>query len=251
MFTVGLIRRIVGVAAAAVPIFLFAQSVSDVQVSARAKRLHDRAIVVDTHDDTPQRLLFDKTFNIGMRNKDGHVDIPRMREGGLDALFFSIWVPSQITGPPAVKRALDLIDSVREAVRTHPNDLMLANTAADIRRAAAEHKIAALMGMEGGHIIDDDLAVLRVYAALGVRYLTLTHFLNNNWADSSTDKPSDLQSSPQYDRRHDARACEKRRRGHDQLRSSLSERGVPSRERKEKRQYRRGDVGDVEEVRWQ
>ncbi len=190
MFTVGLIRRIVGVAAAAVPIFLFAQSVSDVQVSARAKRLHDRAIVVDTHDDTPQRLLFDKTFNIGMRNKDGHVDIPRMREGGLDALFFSIWVPSQITGTPAVKRALDLIDSVREAVRTHPNDLMLANTAADIRRAAAEHKIAALMGMEGGHIIDDDLAVLRVYAALGVRYLTLTHFLNNNWADSSTDKPA-------------------------------------------------------------
>ena len=190
MFTVGLIRRIVAAAIAAVPIFLFAQSASDVQVSARAKRLHDRAIVVDTHDDTPQRLLFDKTFNIGMRNKDGHVDIPRMREGGLDALFFSIWVPSQITGPPAVKRALDLIDSVREAVRTHPNDLMLANTAADIRRAAAEHKIAALMGMEGGHIIDDDLAVLRVYAALGVRYLTLTHFLNNNWADSSTDKPA-------------------------------------------------------------
>ena len=190
MFTVRLTRRIIGAAIAAVPIFLFAQSVSDVQVSARAKRLHDRAIVVDTHDDTPQRLLFDKTFDIGTRNKDGHVDIPRMREGGLDALFFSIWVPSQITGPPAVKRALDLIDSVREAVRTHPHDLMLANTAADIRRAAAEHKIAALMGMEGGHIIDDDLAVLRVYAALGVRYLTLTHFLNNNWADSSTDKPA-------------------------------------------------------------
>ena len=190
MFTVGLIRRIVAAAIAAVPIFMLAQSASDGPVSARAKRLHDRAIVVDTHDDTPQRLLFDKTFNIGMRNKDVHVDIPRMREGGLDALFFSIWVPSQITGPPAVKRALDLIDSVREAVRTHPNDLMLANTAADIRRAAAEHKIAALMGMEGGHIIDDDLAVLRVYAALGVRYLTLTHFLNNNWADSSTDKPA-------------------------------------------------------------
>ena len=190
MFTVGLIRQTAAAAIAAVPIFMFAQSASDVPVAARAKRLHDRAIVVDTHDDTPQRLLFDKTFDIGTRNKDGHVDIPRMREGGLDALFFSIWVPSQITGPPAVKRALDLIDSVREAVRTHPNDLMLANTAADIRRAAAEHKIAALMGMEGGHIIDDDLAVLRVYAALGVRYLTLTHFLNNNWADSSTDKPA-------------------------------------------------------------
>jgi membrane dipeptidase len=113
-----------------------------------------------------------------------------MREGGLDALFFSIWVPSDLTGPPAVKRSLDLIDSVREAVRTHPNDLLLATTAADIRRAAAEHKIAALMGMEGGHMIDDDLRLLRDYAALGVRYLTLTHFKNNNWADSSTDKPA-------------------------------------------------------------
>src|SRR5206468_6362070 len=190
MSTVGLIRRMVGAAIAAVPIFLLAQSVSDVQVSARAKRLHDRAIVVDTHDDTPQRLLFDKRFSIGTRSKDGHVDITSMREGGRDALFFSIWVPSQVAGPPAVKRALDLIDSVRQAVRTHPNDLMLANTAADVRRSAAEHKIAALMGMEGVHIIDDDLAVLRVYAALGVRYLTLTHFLNNNWADSSTDKPA-------------------------------------------------------------
>src|SRR5215831_2237944 len=157
----------------AVPLLVFPQATSDGQVSARAKQLHDRAIVIDTHDDTTQRLLFDKTFDIGVRNKNGNVDIPRMRDGGLDALFFSIWVPSEITGPPAVKRALDLIDSVRQAVRTHPNDLMLANTAADVRRAAAEHKIAALMGMEGGHIIDDDLGQLRKYAADGVRYLTL------------------------------------------------------------------------------
>ena len=113
-----------------------------------------------------------------------------MREGGLDALFFSIWVPSDVTGPPAVKRAMDQIDAVREAVRLHPTDLMLATTAADVRRAAAEHKIAALMGMEGGHMIDDDMRLLRNYAALGVRYMTLTHFKNNNWADSSTDKPA-------------------------------------------------------------
>ena len=111
-----------------------------------------------------------------------------MREGGLDALFFSILVPSEVTGPTAVKRALDQIDAVREAVRTHPHDLMLATTAADVRKAAADHKIAALMGMEGGHMIDDDLRLLRVYAALGVRYMTLTHYKNNNWADSSTDK---------------------------------------------------------------
>lgn len=152
--------------------------------------VHARAIVVDTHDDTTQRLLFEKGFDIGQRHETGNIDIPRMREGGLDALFFSIWVPSDVTGPPAVKRALQLIDRVHEAVRTHPNDLVLATTAADIRRAAAERKIAALMGMEGGHMIDDDLGALRDYARLGVRYLTLSHFKNNNWADSSTDKPA-------------------------------------------------------------
>jgi membrane dipeptidase len=175
----------------AIPAFVFTQTGSnDASVSPAARQLHDRAIVVDSHDDTPQRMLFEKGFDIGARHANGSIDIPRMREGGLDALFFSIWVPSDLTGPPAVKRSLDLIDAVREAVRTHPNDLVLATTAADIRRAAAEHKIAALMGMEGGHMIDDDLRLLRDYAALGVRYLTLTHFKNNNWADSSTDKPA-------------------------------------------------------------
>jgi membrane dipeptidase len=151
--------------------------------------VHTRAIVVDSHDDTTQRMFFDKTFDLGARHADGNIDIPRMREGGLDALFFSIWMPSDVTGPLAVKRALQQIDHVHEAVRRHPNDLVLATTAADVRRAASEKKIAALMGMEGGHMIDDDLGTLRDYARLGVRYLTLTHFKNNNWADSSTDKP--------------------------------------------------------------
>jgi len=162
----------------------------EAQISAHAKQLHDRAIVIDSHDDTTQRMLFDKTFDITARHKDGNIDVPRMREGGLDALFFSIWVPSDITGAPAVKRALELIDAVHRAAKAHPKDLLLATTAADVRRAAAEHKIAALMGMEGGHMINDDLGQLRKYAALGVRYLTLTHFKNNNWADSSTDKPA-------------------------------------------------------------
>ena len=169
-------------------VLLAAQAPSN--VSPRAKQLHERAIVIDSHDDTTQRLLFEKGFDIGVRHANGNIDIPRMKEGGLDALFFSIWVPSDLTGPPAVKRAMDLIDAVREAARTHPNDLRLATTAADVRKAAADHKIAALMGMEGGHMIDDDLRLLRLYAALGVRYLTLTHFKNNNWADSSTDKPA-------------------------------------------------------------
>ena len=157
--------------------------------TAPAATLHQRAIVIDTHDDTTQRMYFDKTFDIGARHTDGNIDIPRIREGGLDALFFSIWVPSDMTGKPAVERALQQIDAVHEAIRRHPQDLMLATTAADIRKAVAEHKIAALIGVEGGHMIDDDLANLRNFAGQGVRYLTLTHFKNTNWADSSTDKP--------------------------------------------------------------
>src|SRR5262245_33597223 len=160
------------------------------EISPRAKQVHDRAIVVDTHDDTTQRLIGDKAFDIAKRDKTGNIDIPRMREGGLDAIFFSIWMNGDITGPVAVKRALDQIDAVREAVRAHPNDLVLATTAAEIRKAAADKKIAALMGVEGGHMIDGDLAVLRLFAALGVRYMTLTHSLNTPWADSSGDKPA-------------------------------------------------------------
>jgi membrane dipeptidase len=180
--------RFFSAALIAAPVLVLTQS-SD-QVSPRAKQLHDRAIVIDSHDDTTQWLYWDKKWDITARHTDGNIDIPRMRDGGLDALFFSIWMPSEVTGPRAVRHALDLIDAVREAVRKHPNDLMLATTAADIRKAAAEHKIAALMGMEGGHMIDNDLGVLRQYAALGVRYLTLTHFKNTDWADSSTDKPA-------------------------------------------------------------
>ena len=182
-------RAVIIFTTAAAPAALFTQSVPPSEVSSRARQLHERAIVVDTHDDTTQRLIFEKTFDIGARNKDGNIDIPRMREGGLDAIFFSIWVTGDVTGPIAVKRALDQIDAVREAVRTHP-DLVLATTAGDIRRAASMKKIAALMGMEGGHMIDNDLGLLRVYAALGVRYLTLTHSLNTTWADSSGDKPA-------------------------------------------------------------
>jgi membrane dipeptidase len=160
----------------------------DPQISARARALHARAIVIDTHDDTTQRLVDEKGFDISARNKTGSIDIPRMREGGLDALFFSIWMSGDVTGPPAVVRALSQIDAVRDAVRKSPDDLVLATTAAEIRRAAAARKIAVLMGVEGGHMIAEDLAVLRMFAALGVRYMTLTHSRNTVWADSSGDK---------------------------------------------------------------
>jgi membrane dipeptidase len=161
-----------------------AQSASD-----QAKKLHFSSIVIDTHDDTTQRLL-DPKFDLSIRHTDGNIDIPRMKEGGLDAIFFSIWISSKILGPEAVKKALDQIDAVRETARKNPNDLILATSAADIREAKKQHKIAVLMGVEGGHMMGNDLSVLRTFAALGVRYMTLTHMDNNEWADSSTDKPA-------------------------------------------------------------
>ena len=157
-------------------------------VSEQAKKLHFSSIVIDTHDDTTQRLL-DPHFDLGARHTDGNIDIPRMRQGGLSAIFFSIWISGKILGPEAVKEALDQIDAVRETVRKHPNDLVLAVSADDVRAAHKQGKIAALMGVEGGHMMGNDLAVLRTFAVLGVRYMTLTHMENNEWADSSTAKP--------------------------------------------------------------
>jgi membrane dipeptidase len=162
-------------------------AVSADSISERARKLHFSSIVVDTHDDTTQRFL-DGKFDLGPRNAAGSIDIPRMREGNLSAIFFSIWIPSKITGPEAVDRALVQIDAVREQVRKHPNDLVLATSAAEIREARKQGKIAALLGVEGGHMINSDLGVLRSYAALGVRYMTLTHSGNDERADSSTDK---------------------------------------------------------------
>jgi membrane dipeptidase len=156
--------------------------------AAAARRLHARALVVDTHIDTTQRMYFDDDFDLGARHADGHLDIPRMRDGGVDAAFFSIWMPATITGPTAVGRALAMVARVRDAVRNHPRDLVLATSAAEIRRAAASGRIAILMGMEGGHMIDGDLGLLRTFAALGIRYLTLTHSRNTPWADSSGDE---------------------------------------------------------------
>ena len=162
-------------------------SASD-SISAPAKQLHFSAIVIDTHDDTTQRLL-DPHFDLTARHSDGNIDIPRMRDGGMSALFFSIWIPGKIMGPEAVKQALDQIDAVRETVRRHPNELALATAADEVRAAHQQGEIAALMGVEGGHMMGNDLAVLRTFAALGVRYMTLTHMENNEWADSSTAKP--------------------------------------------------------------
>jgi membrane dipeptidase len=163
---------------------LSADSISD-----RAHKLQFSSIVLDTHDDTTQRF-FTGTFDIAKRNPDGHVDIPRMREGGMNAIFFSIWIDGRVMGPPAVQKALDQIDAVRENVHKNSKDMMLARTAEDVRQAHKQGKIAALMGVEGGHMIGNDIRVVRIFADLGVRYMTLSHFYNDEWADSSTDKPA-------------------------------------------------------------
>jgi membrane dipeptidase len=169
-------------------LFLALRTSAD-DIAERAKKLHFSSIVLDTHADTPQRMLAGK-FDLAKRNREGHVDIPRMREGGLNAQFFSIFISGKILGPPAIQQALDQIDIVRQNVRQHSKDLTFATTAEDIRRAHAQGKIAILMGIEGGHMIGNDIRMVRVYSALGVRYMTLAHFYNDEWADSSTDKPA-------------------------------------------------------------
>jgi membrane dipeptidase len=157
-------------------------------ISSRTRQIHFSSIVFDTHADTPQRFLFDK-FDLGRRDAEGGIDIPRMREGGIGAIFFALWVPVEITGPRATRRALDLMDAVYEQVRLHQDDLALATTSDEVRAARAEEKIAVLMGVEGGHAIDNNLDVLRDFFARGVRYMTLTHNAATDWADSSNQPP--------------------------------------------------------------
>src|SRR5580693_2938424 len=165
------------------------------EISERARKLHFSSIVLDTHDDTPQRFFF-QHFDLDHRDAEGHIDIPRMKEGGLNAIFFSIWCNANMPGPAAEKRALDLINLTREQVTRHPQDLALATTAEEVRRAHAQGKIAVLMGVEGGHMINNDLNVLRRFAALGVRYMTLTHTNDLDWAGSSGDDAKHIGLSP-------------------------------------------------------
>jgi membrane dipeptidase len=157
-------------------------------VSEEARTLHASSIVIDTHADTTQRLL-DPEFNISARHSDGNVDLPRMRESGLTAIFFAIWTPSKTTGAAAVNAAKGQIDAISSLIRKHSQDLVLATSPSDIREAKKQNKIAVLMAVEGGHMIGNDLSVLRTFSALGVSYMTLTHLGNTEWADSATDKP--------------------------------------------------------------
>jgi len=151
--------------------------------------IHRRAIAIDMHADTTQRLL-DEQVDLSQRLADGHFDSIRAQEGGLDAQFFSIWVEPQLfggSGPRAVKRADDQINAVRQLAERHPDLWELATSAADARRIAAEGKMAAFTGLEGGYAIDDRLENVARYYEMGVRYMSPAWTVSTDWAGSSGD----------------------------------------------------------------
>ncbi len=157
-------------------------------VSLKAQQIHNSAIVVDTHADTPQRFL-DGGFDIGSTDPadKGHISLDKARAGNLGAEFFSIWVDPRISQNHFAQHTLDLIDSVYQQAARHPDRMMMAFTVADIEHSHKEHKLAALMGIEGGHSIENDIHLLRDFYRLGVRYMTLSWSNTNEWADSSGD----------------------------------------------------------------
>ncbi|PYS45089.1 MAG: membrane dipeptidase [Acidobacteria bacterium] len=152
--------------------------------------IHRRAIVIDMHADTTQRLV-DESVDLSQRLPDGHLDAARAKDGGLDAQFFSIWVEPELFGgggPRAIKRADIQIEAVQALAAKHPETWELATNASDIRRIAASGRIAALMGMEGGYAIDEKLENVERYYRMGVRYMSPAWSVSTSWAGSSGDE---------------------------------------------------------------
>jgi membrane dipeptidase len=150
----------------------------------KAQRIQRTSIVVDTHEDVPEELQ-KKWIDFGVRNASGHVDIPRLREGGVTAPFFAAYVPAAFAkSGGSAKKALELIDLIHRLADGHP-ELSLADSVSGIREAKRNGKIAVLIGIEGGHAIENSLGALSAFCRLGVRHMTLTHTNTNDWADSS------------------------------------------------------------------
>jgi membrane dipeptidase len=172
-------------------LFLIALCVSFAQTrsvtDAEVQRVHRSAILIDTHNDITSRTV--DGYDIGKNRDDGHTNITSLKAGGVGAQFFAVYVSSSyVKDNRSAHRTLDMIDTVRHGiVERYPNDFTLATTAEDIDRIHKQGKIAALMGIEGGHAIEDSLGLLRDFFDLGIRYMTLTHTNTNNWADSSGD----------------------------------------------------------------
>lgn len=167
-----------------------AAPVRDERLWREAQRIQSKAIIVDGHNDITS-MMVDEDYDLATPSVGKyHTDIARMKQGGMTAQFFSVYVDKRyVTEGGSARRAMDMIDVVYRAVERHPDDLMLATSVADIRRAKQQKRIAALMGIEGGHAIENSLAALRDFYRLGVRYMTLTHNNTNDWADSSRDEP--------------------------------------------------------------
>ena len=158
-------------------------------VSERARELHFSSIVVDTHSDSFGRAV-DRGEDLGTETGRGHMDLPRMREGGITGQFFAGWLnPHQYELNFGIQRLLQYFDAMHSTFAKYPDEIGIARTAADVRRAKAERKIAGILCIEGGHAIQDDLAALRMFHELGVRYMTLTWNNTNNWADGVLDEP--------------------------------------------------------------
>ena len=147
-----------------------------------------QSIGIDAHLDTIQRV-FIEGVDLGKRLPNGPVDFSRLKDGGVTAPFFALWIPTYYKGAEAVRRTLDYCDAAQKMFEEHRNEIVHALNASDIERITKAGKLAIVLTLEGGHQIGNDIAMLRVYQRLGIRAMTLTHFRNNEWADSSTDKP--------------------------------------------------------------
>jgi len=162
---------------------------------ARARALHREVPLIDGHNDYPWALREHDAgrdlnrLDIRVSQPSLHTDIPRLRQGGVGGLFWSVYVPATLTGAAAMRATIEQIDVVHRMMRKYPDTFELATTAAGVERIFKAGRIASLIGMEGGHAIDNSLAVLRMFHAAGARYMTLTHSANVRWADSGTDTP--------------------------------------------------------------
>jgi len=177
----------------------FAQTMpkdGDPRMWAQALKIHQKAVIVDGHNDIPSPMYDDDfdlaTNSVGKFHKDGdpfHTDLQRFKQSGITGEFFSIYVSgSSLKTGGAMRRAMDLIDVTMREVEKHPNHLLFCTTAADIRRAKKQNKVCALMGIEGGYVIENSLFALRNFYRLGIRYMTLTHNVTHDWADAHRDE---------------------------------------------------------------
>lgn len=177
----------------------------DAAIAARVDRVLSAAPVIDGHNDLAWELrkayegkveAVDLTRDTANLEKPLQTDIPRLRMGHVGGQFWSLYIPANVTGPEAVQATLDQIDIVQRVVAANPRVFMMAETAADVRKAKSEGRIASLLGIEGGHQFGGRLSVLRQFRELGVLYMTLTHGKSLSWADSATDTPRSGGLSP-------------------------------------------------------